>query len=85
MATSVTQCYYDKSKLSQSVYTIHSPAKSLVHCFSLRTRINIGNYRIFFGRIEIKRLVHNTIKICNPIISLGCEKFRKLISCLHER
>src|SRR5690349_15785921 len=67
VAATITNGNYDKTKLCQPVYSIHSSAKSFVYSLCLRTGIDVLDDRVFFGRVEIERLIHYAIQVSYTI------------------
>src|SRR4051812_45979699 len=70
----------NNSYLGNTVSTRVGSGERFIYCLGLRTGIYISNDRIFFGAVEVVRLIHNTIQVGYSIIRFYLNYLRELIS-----
>ena len=73
MASSLADRYDDETCLGQTVGTHAHACERIIYRLNLRTRIDIVHDRVDLGRIEVERLVHDSVKVCHSVSGLDLE------------
>ena len=83
MTSSIAKCHHYKTKLCQSIGTIHSSSKGLIDRLGLWARVYVLHQWIATRRIKVKRFVHHPIQVGDAIVCLEGKWLWKFVSCRH--